>query len=75
MFTTPKTVAGVIAGFQKTVDELRAIGNKQATEAMRKEDASASFHSESLAHSAESKKADQIADKIEALISGPDETS
>ena len=65
-----KTVAGVLAGFQKTVNDLRDIAAARADEVVKIGDQVRGLRAAQDAASAEALKADTIADKLDRLISG-----
>jgi hypothetical protein len=64
-----KTVAGVLAGFQRTVDDLRTIASQQTDEAARLNAEARAKLAAAAAADTEASKADDIADRIEKLIS------
>lgn len=65
-----KTVAGVLAGFQKTVNDLRDIAAARADEVVKIDGQVRTLRAESDAAGSEGLKAAAIADKLDRLISG-----
>ena len=64
-----KTVDGVLAGFRRTVEDLRTIANQQSDEALRLNAEARAKLESAAASDAEAQRADDIADRIEKLIS------
>jgi hypothetical protein len=63
-----KTVASVVAGFQRAVDDLRTIAAQQTADAGRLSDEARDKRVQAALADAEATKADDIADRIEKLI-------
>lgn len=65
-----KTVAGVLAGFQKTVNDLRDIAAARQDEVLKIGDQISTLRGDMTAASVERDQANTIADKLDRLISG-----
>jgi hypothetical protein len=68
-FNTPKTVASVVASFQKTIDDLLAINEKETQRYNNIEIEIQQLNAEQKNAQAEAFNAKAIADKIAKLIS------
>ena len=75
MFSTSKTVAGVMAAFTKTIKELRQVEDSNLAEIKRQEEIALAADTAKMQAQSEVEQARRVAARLEALLSSEIEVS